>query len=71
MGSPMYPPGTNHFNPMSPLFKKEQRFNVLISDVALVVMSCWFCCMGREFFLWHYMVPWIVSTLHFMHKLMH
>ncbi|KAG5644348.1 hypothetical protein DXG03_008645 [Asterophora parasitica] len=25
MGSKMYPPGTNHFNPDSPLFKKEQR----------------------------------------------
>lgn len=25
MGSPMYPAGTNHFSPYSPLFKKEQR----------------------------------------------
>lgn len=25
MGSKMYPPGTNHFDPNSPLFKKEQR----------------------------------------------
>jgi hypothetical protein len=24
MGSKMYPPGTNHFDPNSPLFKKEQ-----------------------------------------------
>ena len=25
MGSKMYPPGTNHFDPSSPLFKPEQR----------------------------------------------
>ncbi|KAJ2934392.1 hypothetical protein H1R20_g2700, partial [Candolleomyces eurysporus] len=29
MGSPSYPPGTNHFNPYSPLFKKEQRKSLL------------------------------------------
>ena len=67
----MYPPGTNHFNPMSPLFKKEQRLSVLISNVALVIMSYLFYCVGREFLLWHYMVPWIVSILHLMRKLMY
>lgn len=39
MGSPMYPPGTNHFNPNSPLFKSEQRTSVY-----------WTCCP----FWWHY-----------------
>lgn len=64
MGSPMYPPGTNHFNPNALLFKKEQRFNILMSDVALVFMSFWLYYMGREFFLWYYVVPWIVSISH-------
>ncbi|KAF8192985.1 fatty acid desaturase-domain-containing protein [Pholiota molesta] len=60
MGSPMYPPGTNHFDPMSPLFKKEQRFNIFMSDLGLLAMSSWLYYMGREFFLWNYLVPWIL-----------
>lgn len=30
MGSPSYPPGTNHFNPSSPLFKPRQREYVFL-----------------------------------------
>ncbi|KAF9475735.1 hypothetical protein BDN70DRAFT_221382 [Pholiota conissans] len=60
MGSPMYPPGTNHFNPMSPLFKKEQRFNIFMSDLGLTIMASWLYYMGREFFLWHYLVPYLL-----------
>ena len=33
MGSPMYPPGTNHFNPNSPLFKSEQRTSLYFTDI--------------------------------------
>ncbi|KZT40976.1 hypothetical protein SISSUDRAFT_1113206 [Sistotremastrum suecicum HHB10207 ss-3] len=35
MGSPMYPPGTNHFEPESPIFKKEQRRMVVLSDIGV------------------------------------
>jgi len=104
MGSPMYPPGTNHFNPNSPLFKSEQRkffafslfyfwtlylcalffvditsyfqfsqnFNLLnflplkgtsivVSNIGLSIMACFLFYMGRDFFLWYYLIPYLVS----------
>ncbi|KAF8955033.1 hypothetical protein BDZ97DRAFT_1907949 [Flammula alnicola] len=51
MGSPMYPSGTNHFNPNSPLFKPEQRFSIFLSNVGLTAMVSFLYYMGREFFL--------------------
>jgi len=39
MGNKMYPEGTNLLSPYSPIFKKEQRVGILISDISLVVMS--------------------------------
>ncbi|KAK0478475.1 fatty acid desaturase-domain-containing protein [Armillaria novae-zelandiae] len=38
MGSKMYAPGTNHFDPDSPLFKPEQRNAIIVSDIGLVAM---------------------------------
>ncbi|KAH8083325.1 fatty acid desaturase-domain-containing protein [Cristinia sonorae] len=40
MGNKMlYPEGTNLLSPYSPVFKKEQRWGIFISDVALLVMG--------------------------------
>ena len=45
MGSKMYPAGTNHFSPYSPLFKKEQRKSIPIrtepalSDINLILLN--------------------------------
>ncbi|KAH9476003.1 Delta(12) fatty acid desaturase [Psilocybe cubensis] len=60
MGSPMYPPGTNHFSPYSPLFKKEQRFSIFMSNVGLGAMSFILYKLGREFFLWYYLAPYVL-----------
>jgi len=38
MGSKIYPAGTNHFNPESPLFKPEQRRGIIISDLGIAAM---------------------------------
>ncbi|KAI0080451.1 hypothetical protein K474DRAFT_256833 [Panus rudis PR-1116 ss-1] len=38
MGSPMYPQGTNHISPYSPLFRADQRKGIIISDFGLSVM---------------------------------
>ncbi|KAJ3553381.1 hypothetical protein NM688_g3643 [Phlebia brevispora] len=39
MGSKKYPEGTNHFSPYSPLFKKEQRHAIIISDIGIVMCT--------------------------------
>lgn len=60
MGSPMYPPGTNHFNPNSPLFKSEQRNSIVLSNIGLSIMGCILFYMGREFFFWYYLIPYVL-----------
>lgn len=39
LGSPMYPAGTNHYSPYSPLFKQNERRQILISDFGLAAMG--------------------------------
>jgi omega-6 fatty acid desaturase (delta-12 desaturase) len=86
MGSPMYPAGTNHFNPYSPLFKKEQRtylgknticvyieccpvlgFTIFMSNLGITSMACVLYYLGKEFFFWYYLIPYIVSFLMSVH----
>ncbi|KAI0635275.1 fatty acid desaturase-domain-containing protein [Trametes polyzona] len=36
-GQPRYPSGTNHFNPSSVMFRPEQRFWIIVSNVGLIL----------------------------------
>ena len=81
MGSPMYPPGTKHFNPNSPLFKSEQRTSltlldfltssslkgtsIILSNLGVSIMGCFLFYMGQDFFLWYYLIPYVVSCVTF------
>jgi omega-6 fatty acid desaturase (delta-12 desaturase) len=60
MGSPMYPTGTNHFDPSSPLFKKEQRFSIIMSNFGLIAMSTILYFAGWNFFWNFYLIPYIL-----------
>lgn len=62
MGSKMYPPGTNHFNPDSPLFKKEQRNSIIISNIALAVMSAILMYAGPGLVGRYYLVPYLFTN---------
>ncbi|RXW15580.1 hypothetical protein EST38_g10275 [Candolleomyces aberdarensis] len=74
MGSPSYPLGTNHFNPCSPLFKKEQRLSIILSNVGIGMMALVLYHAGGEFFLWYYLPPfllvnhWIVMITYLHHS---
>ncbi|KAG5639052.1 hypothetical protein H0H81_007310 [Sphagnurus paluster] len=65
MGNPMYPPGTNHFQPSSPLFKPHERKGIVASNIGLAVMSSvlylWTQKVGLHYFIKLYFVPYIVS----------
>ncbi|KAF8656529.1 hypothetical protein AX16_002493 [Volvariella volvacea WC 439] len=62
MGSKMYPPGTNHFSPSSPLFKPEQRNSVIISNTALVAMSALLIHIGPSVVGWYYLIPYLLTN---------
>ncbi|KAG2003676.1 delta-12-fatty acid desaturase [Coprinopsis cinerea AmutBmut pab1-1] len=74
MGAPMYPPGTNHFNPNSALFKPEQRNSIILSNVGIGSMAVMLYLAGKEFFLWYYLPPyllvnhWIVMFTYLHHS---
>ncbi|PFH50487.1 hypothetical protein AMATHDRAFT_193081 [Amanita thiersii Skay4041] len=71
MGSKMYPPGTNHFNPYSPLFKDRQRVSILMSDVGLVVMLAILANMGPRFLAQYYIIPYFCSLYLVMFTFLH
>ncbi|KAF5313871.1 hypothetical protein D9619_013113 [Psilocybe cf. subviscida] len=66
MGSPMYPPGTNHFQPSSPLFKPHERNGIIASNIGLSIMSTilvlWTREVGVTNFLKLYFVPYILAN---------
>ncbi|KAK0198431.1 fatty acid desaturase-domain-containing protein [Armillaria mellea] len=62
MGSKMYAPGTNHFDPDSPLFKPEQRNAIIISDIGLVVMVLLLSYAGPSFFFKYYLIPYLLTN---------
>ncbi|KAF8308723.1 uncharacterized protein EI90DRAFT_3129707 [Cantharellus anzutake] len=39
LGNPMYPAWTNHYSPYSALFRKEQRWQIFLSDLGLFAMA--------------------------------
>ncbi|KAJ3515052.1 hypothetical protein NLJ89_g2002 [Agrocybe chaxingu] len=66
MGSPMYPPGTNHFQPSSPLFKPHERNGIIASNIGLTIMSCvlylWTKEVGLSNFAKFYFVPYLLAN---------
>ncbi|PBK77234.1 hypothetical protein ARMSODRAFT_268585 [Armillaria solidipes] len=62
MGSKMYSPGTNHFDPDSPLFKPEQRNAIIISDIGLVAMVLLLAYAGPSFFFKYYLIPYLLTN---------
>ncbi|KAG6840653.1 hypothetical protein C0991_005332 [Blastosporella zonata] len=66
MGSPMYPSGTNHFQPSSPLFKPHERKGIIASNIGLTFMSCvlylWTREVGTHNFLKLYFIPYILAN---------
>ncbi|KAF9459136.1 fatty acid desaturase-domain-containing protein [Collybia nuda] len=62
MGSKMYPPGTNHFDPESPLFKQEQRNSIIISNVSLACMSALLIWVGPGLVLKYYVAPYLLTN---------
>ncbi|KAG5724863.1 Delta(12) fatty acid desaturase [Termitomyces sp. T112] len=62
MGSKMYPPGTNHFDPHSPLFKPEQRNSIIISNIALTAMLSAMAYAGPNLVLKYYLVPYLLTN---------
>ncbi|EGN92175.1 hypothetical protein SERLA73DRAFT_191523 [Serpula lacrymans var. lacrymans S7.3] len=78
MGSPMYPDGTNHFSPDSPLFKPHERRGIIASNFGLSVMSAvlsyYISNVGISTFIKFYFVPylfanhWIVMLTYLHHS---
>ncbi|TFK71172.1 delta-12 fatty acid desaturase [Pluteus cervinus] len=66
MGNPMYPPGTNHFKPSSPLFKPHERNGIIASNIGLAVMSSilymWTKEVGLSNLAKFYLVPYILAN---------
>ncbi|KIY51777.1 delta-12 fatty acid desaturase [Fistulina hepatica ATCC 64428] len=66
LGNPMYPPGTNHFSPSSPLFKPHERNGIIASNIGLTIMSSllwrWTMSVGINMFLKLYFVPYILAN---------
>ncbi|TFK22251.1 delta-12 fatty acid desaturase protein [Coprinopsis marcescibilis] len=65
-GNPSYPPGTNHFNPSSPLFKPNERNGIIASNVGLAIMAFllywWGSGVGPGNFFAFYFVPYILAN---------
>jgi omega-6 fatty acid desaturase (delta-12 desaturase) len=66
LGSPMYPAGTNHFSPLSPLFKPRQRLTIVLTDLGLAVMASVLYTYAKTYgvgaFLKDYFVPYIIAN---------
>ncbi|KAF8880016.1 fatty acid desaturase-domain-containing protein [Infundibulicybe gibba] len=59
MGSKMYPAGTNHFSPSSPLFKKEQRTSIILSNIGLGCMAALLLYAGPSRVFRYYLIPYL------------
>ncbi|KAF9044726.1 hypothetical protein BDZ89DRAFT_1058819 [Hymenopellis radicata] len=62
MGSRIYPPGTNHFDPNSPLFRQTDRNNIILSNIGLLGMSAVLFYMGPSMVLRYYLVPYLLTN---------
>lgn len=74
MGGVSHPPGTNHFNPNSTLFKPHHRNSIIISDISLALMLCILYQVGWDFVSKFYLIPyfflnhWIVMFTFLHHS---
>ncbi|KAJ7158698.1 delta-12 fatty acid desaturase [Mycena filopes] len=78
LGSPKYPPGTNHFDPSSALFKPHERRGIVASNIGLgsmmVLLAMFASNFGTGSLLKLYFVPymwanhWIVALTYLHHS---
>ncbi|KAJ7773343.1 delta-12 fatty acid desaturase [Mycena metata] len=78
LGSPKYPPGTNHFHPSSALFKPHERKGIVASNIGLILMTLllvmFASCFGAGALLKLYFIPymwanhWIVALTYLHHS---
>ncbi|SRR5260221_1539728 len=63
LGSPIYPEGTNHWFPSSPLFRKADRIPVIFTNVLLAswasVLALWTYNTSVATFVKFYLIPYI------------
>ncbi|KAJ6576542.1 hypothetical protein DFH09DRAFT_363057 [Mycena vulgaris] len=78
LGSPKYPPGTNHFHPSSALFKAHERRGIVTSDIGLCFMTLLLVQFGSHFgvgpLVRLYFIPymwanhWVVALTYLHHS---
>ncbi|KAF9511027.1 hypothetical protein BS47DRAFT_1373161 [Hydnum rufescens UP504] len=65
-GNPIYPLGTNHFLPSSPLFRKSDRLPVIISNVGMLawaaVLCRWIYVTSFTTYIKYYFIPYILTN---------
>ncbi|KAJ7701503.1 delta-12 fatty acid desaturase [Mycena rosella] len=70
-GSRIYPKGTNHFFPSSPLFKLHEARSIIVSDIGLAFMVyvLWefSIAVGWGRMLKLYLIPYLVFMITFLH----
>lgn len=66
LGSKMYPPGTNHFDPNSPLFKPNQRNSIIMSDIGITAMGAVLSYVARHVgwmaIAKYYFIPYMLTN---------
>jgi len=60
MGGISHPPGTNHFNPRSTLFKPHHWKSIIISDISLLVMIYILYRAGWDAVSKYYIIPYFL-----------
>ncbi|KAL0945988.1 hypothetical protein HGRIS_012266 [Hohenbuehelia grisea] len=66
LGSPNYPPGTNHFSPSSALFKPHEREGIIASNIGIGAMSfilyLYTKQVGFSYFIKLYFIPYLLAN---------
>jgi len=66
LGSPMYPPGTNHWFPSSALFKKSDRIPIIVTNIGLgawiTFLSVWTYQTSLATFTKYYFIPYLLTN---------
>jgi len=66
LGSPMYPPGTNHWSPSSALFKKSDRVPIIFTNTLLLtwvsILALWTYNTSLSTFAKYYLVPYVFTN---------
>ncbi|KIY67775.1 fatty acid conjugase [Cylindrobasidium torrendii FP15055 ss-10] len=68
MGNPMYPPGTNHFQPSSPIFKPRHRAGIVASNIGMLcvlgLLALWTYNSGFMTVFKLYTIPYFLANYH-------